>query len=90
MRMYVVALAAGILVGVFCGCIGVRSPAPPVVALVGLFGILLGERVVRLTKRLLAGHRIDVTWVKSDCVPHVFGELPAGPTLRSEKREVSA
>jgi XapX domain-containing protein len=90
MRMYAVALAAGILVGIFYGCIGVRSPAPPMVALVGLFGILLGEQVVPLTKRLLAGQRVDVSWVKSDCVPHVFGELPTNATLRAKKNEVSA
>ena len=89
MRMYAVALAAGVLVGIFYGCIGVRSPAPPMVALVGLFGILLGEQVVPLTKRLLAGHRVDVSWVRSDCVPHVFGELPTNPALRSKKSEVS-
>jgi XapX domain-containing protein len=89
MRMYAVALAAGVLVGIFYGCIGVRSPAPPMVALVGLFGILLGEQVVPLTKQLLAGHRVDMRWVRSDCVPHVFGELPKNPTLRSNKSEVS-
>jgi XapX domain-containing protein len=88
MRMYVVALIVGVLVGTFYGCIGVRSPAPPVVALVGLFGILLGEQVVPLTKRLLAGHRIDVTWVRSDCVPHVFGELPTNRTLQLKKERV--
>ena len=90
MRMYAVALAAGVLVGIFYGCIGVRSPAPPMVALVGLFGILLGEQVVPLTKRLLAGHRVDVSWVRSDCVPHVFAELPTNPTPRPKKSEVSA
>ena len=90
MRMYAVALSAGILVGIFYGCIGVRSPAPPMVALVGLFGILLGEQVVPVTKRLLAGHRVDVSWVRSDCAPHVFGELPTNPSLRPKKSEVSA
>ena len=86
--MYGVALIAGVVVGVFYGCIGVHSPAPPVFALVGLFGILLGEQVVPLTKRWLAGYRIDVTWVRSDCVPHVFGELPANPTLQLKKERV--
>jgi len=89
MHMYVVALFAGIVVGIFYGCIGVRSPAPPVVALVGLVGILLGEQVVPLSKRLLAGHRVDVTWMKSNFVPHVFGELPAGPHITSNKRKIS-
>jgi len=34
MRMYVIAFATCIAVCAFYGCLGVRSPAPPVVALV--------------------------------------------------------
>ena len=55
MKMYVVALAAGGLVGIIYGLLDVRSPAPPVVALVGLLGMLAGEQVVPLAKRLIAG-----------------------------------
>jgi XapX domain-containing protein len=76
MRMYVVSLAAGVLVGIIYGLLGIRSPAPPVVALVGLFGILLGEQVAPMAKRLLAREAINVGWMKTDCVPHIFGELP--------------
>jgi XapX domain-containing protein len=54
-RIYVVALAAGIVVGLFYGCLGVRSPAPPVVALIGLFGILIGEQILPVGQHLLAG-----------------------------------
>jgi XapX domain-containing protein len=53
MKLYLVSLAAGILVGAIYSLINVRSPAPPVVALVGLLGILLGEQLVPLVKRLL-------------------------------------
>jgi XapX domain-containing protein len=42
-----VALAAGVLVGVIYGLISVRSPAPPIIGLVGLLGILIGEQAVR-------------------------------------------
>jgi xanthosine utilization system XapX-like protein len=35
---------------------------------------------VPLTKRFIAGHPIDIGWVKSECVPHAFGELPTGAT----------
>jgi XapX domain-containing protein len=76
MRMYVVAFAAGALVGVIYGLIDVRSPAPPVVALVGLLGILAGEQVIPFAKRLIAREPIDIGWVKTECVPHIFGELP--------------
>jgi XapX domain-containing protein len=82
MRMYVVSLAAGVLVGIIYGLLDVRSPAPPVVALVGLLGILLGEQVVPAVKRLVAGERVTIGWVRTDCVPHVFGELPTKPATK--------
>jgi XapX domain-containing protein len=84
--MYVVALAVGALVGVIYGLLEVRSPAPPVVALVGLLGILVGEQVVPMTKRLMAREPITVGWVKSECVPHIFGELPAKSTAGTMAR----
>jgi XapX domain-containing protein len=76
MRIYVVSLAVGVIVGMIYGLLDVRSPAPPVVALVGLLGILLGEQVVPMAKRMIAGHPITVGWIQSHCVPHMFGELP--------------
>jgi XapX domain-containing protein len=45
MKIYLISFAVGTLVGVFYGVLDVRSPAPPAVALIGLFGILLGEQV---------------------------------------------
>ena len=53
MRPYLVSLGAGILVGVVYALLKVRSPAPPVIALVGLLGILIGEQLVPVAKRLL-------------------------------------
>jgi len=76
MKLYLVALGVGILVGAIYGLLNVRSPAPPVVALVGLLGMLIGEQVVPVAKRLIAGEPITAAWIKSDCVPHVFGSLP--------------
>jgi XapX domain-containing protein len=54
MKAYLLSLAAGLLVGVVYGLINVRSPAPPVIALVGLFGILAGEQAVSFAKHRLA------------------------------------
>ena len=45
MRAYVLSGLVGMAVGVLYGALGVRSPAPPVVALVGLLGMLGGEQV---------------------------------------------
>jgi XapX domain-containing protein len=76
MKLYLISLGAGLLVGVIYGVLEVRSPAPPVVALVGLLGILVGEQVVPVAKRWLDGERVTAAWVKTECTPHVFGELP--------------
>ncbi len=47
---YLVSLLVGIGVGVAYALLGVRSPAPPLVALVGLLGIVLGEQGVSYLK----------------------------------------
>lgn len=53
MKVYVISLAAGLLIGVIYGLLNVRSPAPPYVALLGLLGILLGEQAVSAVKTRL-------------------------------------
>jgi XapX domain-containing protein len=39
-------LGTGLAVGIAYALVGVRSPAPPIIALVGLLGILAGEAAV--------------------------------------------
>ena len=51
MTGYLVSLLMGLVVGVAYGLVQVCSPAPPMIALVGLLGILLGEQAVGLAKR---------------------------------------
>ena len=84
MKMYVISLGAGLLVGVIYSLLHVRSPAPPLVALVGLLGILIGEQVVPFGAKLMAGTPIHTAWRKADCAEHMFGQLPgktvAGPS----------
>lgn len=82
MKIYLVALGAGLLVGVIYGLMNVRSPAPPIVALVGLLGILIGEQVVPLGKRLLVGDPITAAVMKAECADHVLGTLPQRPENR--------
>jgi XapX domain-containing protein len=81
MKMYLVSLGVGLLVGAIYGFLNVRSPAPPVIALLGLLGILLGEQIAPLARRVVAGERVTVTSVKAECGPHVFGELPGARTV---------
>jgi XapX domain-containing protein len=82
--MYLISLAAGLLVGVFYGLINVRSPAPPLVALVGLLGILIGEQVIPVGKHLLAGATLGTAWQRSLSAEHIFGMLPGRHAERSK------
>ena len=76
MRTYLLSLGAGLLVGIVYSLLSVRSPAPPVVALVGLLGILIGEQVIPMAKHMLEGSHIAAAWRQSQCTPHIFGMLP--------------
>jgi XapX domain-containing protein len=49
-----VSLLMGLAVGAAYGLVQVRSPAPPLIALVGLLGMVLGEYAVDVAKRQLA------------------------------------
>jgi XapX domain-containing protein len=84
MKIYVLSLAVGLLVGVIYGVLNVRSPAPPVIALVGLLGILIGEQLVPLAKRLVSNEPVSCAWVRRQCAPHIFGQLP-GKTLEARQ-----
>jgi len=75
-KAYLISLAVGLLVGAIYGLLNVRSPAPPVIALVGLLGILLGEQIPPLARKVLAGDGVTVTWLRKECGQHVFGALP--------------
>jgi XapX domain-containing protein len=44
MKPLLISFVVGLLVGVAYGVIRVKSPAPPVVALLGLLGMVLGEQ----------------------------------------------
>ena len=46
MKLYFVSLLMGVLVGMFYGAAGVKSPAPPTIALLGLLGMLCGEQLM--------------------------------------------
>ncbi|THF49271.1 XapX domain-containing protein [Allorhizobium terrae] len=77
MKVYFFSLAAGLLVGIIYSLINVRSPAPPVVALVGLLGILVGEQIVPIAKGFWKNEPAAMSWLHQ-IKPHVFGHLPKG------------
>jgi XapX domain-containing protein len=76
MRPYFLAYGAGMLVGIIYSLVGVRSPAPPLIALVGLFGILVGEQVLPVAKRWFGPEPVTASWVMHQCGDHVLGQLP--------------
>jgi XapX domain-containing protein len=76
MKAYGVSLALGVLVGVIYALFNVRSPAPPIIALVGLLGILAGEQLPPLVKRLLDRNPTTHSWLQHQVKPHMFGQLP--------------
>jgi len=76
MRVYLLSLGAGLLVGIIYGLLNVRSPAPPVVALVGLLGILVGEQIIPVAKHMVEGSHLAAAWRQSHGMPHIFGLLP--------------
>jgi XapX domain-containing protein len=80
MKPYVLSLAAGLFVGGIYSLLGVKSPAPPMIALIGLLGILLGEQIVPIAKRVIAGQRVGAA-VSSACAEPVLGRLPGDPTM---------
>lgn len=52
-RAYMISLAVGLLVGVIYALLNTRSPAPPVIALLGLLGMLIGESLTGWAKKKL-------------------------------------
>ncbi len=89
MKVYLASLAAGLLVGVIYGLINVRSPAPPVIALIGLLGILAGEQIPPLAKSLWARQPAAVSWLEQ-IKPHMFGHLPKANAARTNVRTTTA
>jgi len=81
LKIYLMSFGAGLLVGVIYALINVRSPAPPIVALVGLLGILIGEQVPPVVRDLWskapATQSLRLHW-QHQVKPHVFGHLPRG------------
>jgi len=90
MKLYLASLAAGLLVGIIYGVLNVRSPAPPVVALVGLLGILLGEQLPPLLKQWRQPAEARTAWIDDQVKPHCFGQLPGASANTAANTVVTA
>ena len=76
MKPYILSLAVGLLVGMIYALLGVRSPAPPVIALAGLLGILAREQIPPLVRHLFQREADTHGWLQHQVRPHMFGKLP--------------
>ncbi|WP_233887112.1 XapX domain-containing protein [Paraburkholderia flagellata] len=76
MKPYILSLLAGVLIGVVYYAISVQSPAPPTIALIGLLGMLAGEQILPLARRMLSGLKPGAAWREAKCSQHMFGSLP--------------
>ena len=74
MRVLLISFVVGLGVGVLYGLIRVKSPAPPIVALLGLLGMVLGEQ---LGGWILA-KKMNVTQAASVCLTGKHWDSKAG------------
>jgi XapX domain-containing protein len=77
MKVYIVSLAAGVLVGLIYAMLQVRSPAPPAIALVGLLGMLVGEQALPIAKKMFSKEPVTAAWLRTECVARITGVPPA-------------
>ena len=52
---YLISLVIGLGVGLVYGALDFRSPGPPAIALVGLLGMLAGEKLWPMGRQLVSG-----------------------------------
>jgi XapX domain-containing protein len=64
MKPLFLSLVVGLGVGVLYGLLRVKSPAPPIVALLGLLGMVLGEQLGTLAHT----RKLDVSRAASACL----------------------
>ena len=49
------------------------------VALLGLFGMLVGEQLIPVGRRLLSREPLTLAWFRHECVPKISGTAPPAP-----------
>ena len=87
MKLYIFSLGAGLLVGIVYSLLSVRSPAPPLIALIGLLGILVGEQIIPVGKQLLHGAPLSSVFESQAANAAALEELPAQPEQAKARQE---
>jgi XapX domain-containing protein len=83
MKVLLISFSVGLFVGALYGVIRVKSPAPPIVALLGLLGMVLGEQLGGwiLTKRVDVVHAASVCLVTKNWVHEPKAQSVKAPRL---------
>jgi XapX domain-containing protein len=74
MKVLSISFVVGLFVGVLYGVIRVKSPAPPIVALLGLLGMVLGEQV----GGWILAKKVSLTHSASVCLVAKHWDQPTG------------
>jgi XapX domain-containing protein len=82
MRSYLTSLILGAAVGVVYALLKVGSPAPPVIALLGLLGLLVGQQAVLLARSHISKSSVQLSAASLD-----RGEAAVSHEVRSAKSE---
>ncbi|MDU6409394.1 MAG: DUF1427 family protein [Yersiniaceae bacterium] len=76
LKTYGLSLGAGVLVGGIYALMDVNSPAPPLIALLGLLGMQIGEHIIPLCKRLKNCQPVTLAWFRHEYAPRVIDTPP--------------
>lgn len=80
MKSYLLSFAAGLLVGCIYSLIKIRSPAPPLIALIGLLGIVLGEQGPPLVKQIFFKESTKTSQASDLAKPRALSQPPNAST----------
>jgi XapX domain-containing protein len=86
MKDLLISFAVGTFVGVLYGVIKVKSPAPPIIALLGLLGMVLGEQVGTWvhTKHVNVAHAASTCLTGKHWDPPIQGAEQASVSPRAD------
>jgi XapX domain-containing protein len=68
---YLISLGAGLVAGLLYYLVRVQSPAPPLIALAGLLGIVIGEHAIPFVQA-----QLRTPEAQTQCAPPVAGSKP--------------
>jgi len=82
MKALFLSFIVGLCVGAIYGLIRVKSPAPPIIALLGLLGMVIGEQVGTWTQ----AEKLDVSRAAAVClVGERYDRHPSGPMIQRNR-----